>query len=44
MVGLGGTNAAQDEDDLLPDLEEAIERGGELSEEAIVVDNEKRLV
>lgn len=39
-LGLGGTDAIQDEYNLPPKLEEAIERGADLSEDVIVVDNE----
>lgn len=47
-LGLGHTEATQDgdseEDDLPSALEEAIERGGELNEEVIIVDDEAKEV
>lgn len=44
-MGLGSIEASQEDDSegdkLLPDLEEAIERGGELSKELIIVDDKE---
>lgn len=43
-LGLGGAAASQDDDALSPDLEKAIERSGELSEDVIVLDDEEGVV
>lgn len=43
-LGLGSIDADQDEDDLPPELEEAIKKGGELSEDVIVMDEGDEVV
>lgn len=43
-LGLGGTDATLDEDDLPPKLVEAIKRNGELSKDVIVVDKRDKIV
>lgn len=39
MLGLGGTDTAQDKEALSPEPEVTIERGGKPSKEIVVVDN-----
>lgn len=43
-MDLGNTEAVQDKDSLSPTLEKAIERGAELREEVIVIDDEHKEV